>query len=297
MKTVHSIKFFALILIAILFFTSCEKDPVESGNPIQQGRTIIQINAVSPDIVTLLQVRYNNVINAPIKATVTFHLRDGQQKDVQVTIPANNKDLMEWDENKFINTWNYRGFYDSTVIGPPPPIDRSWDIAFVRIKAVSCPDKEYGFKALTSDDWTFYEPKDSITSISFISNKDTIAYSDYDFKTNLTQYNNRTSNYYFNLFRNKVMMFSENETYPLNQGKTMKIPLMVYTHHSRNYGSSPDGPKAHLNGSTIVLTITKLTKTHFDATFSGKLWSAMQADTLHITEGKIKNAVLPERVD
>jgi hypothetical protein len=93
------------------------------------------------------------------------------------------------------------------------------------------------------------------------------------------------------------MIFSGIETYPLNEGMIINIPLMVYKHNSRPYGSQPDGPQASSNGSTIKLTITKITRTHFDATFSGKLWSSLQADTLHISNGKIKNAVLPERVD
>lgn len=93
------------------------------------------------------------------------------------------------------------------------------------------------------------------------------------------------------------MLFSGSEQYPLHEGMAMNIPLMVYTYNSRNYGSFPDGTQAYLNGSTIVLTIIKVTDTHFDATFSGKLWSAMQADTLHISNGEIKNAVLPERVN
>lgn len=295
---ISTIKNFALTLTVALLFSSCEKDPGQSGNPIQQGNTTIQINAISPDVYNILQVRYNNVINAPIKATIRFTLKDGQQKDAQITIPANNKDLQQWDENKFINTWNYTGgYYDSTGNTPNGPIDRRWDIASVKITAVSCPDKEYGFKILTSDDWIFFQPKDSTTSISFISNKDTVFYSGYDFMGTLSQFNNSTTSYYFNFLYNKVMLFSGSEQYPLHEGMTMNIPLMVYNYNSRNYGSFPDGPQAYLNGSTIVLTITKITDTHFDATFSGKLWSAMQADTLHISNGEIKNAVLPERVN
>lgn len=297
MKIINSIKIFALTLSVALFFSSCKKDPVQSGNPIQQGNTTIEINAISPDIYNILQVRYNNVINAEIKATVTFYLKDGQQKNVQIIIPANNKSLQEWSENKFINTWNYTGYYDSTGNASIPPIDRSWDISSVKITAVSCPDKEYGFKVLISDEWNLYQPKDLITSVSFISNKDTISYFDYDFIATLIQYNNRTSAYYFNFFSSKVMLFSDIEKYPLNEAMTMNIPLMVYKQNSRNYGSQPDGPQSSSNGSTIKLTITKLTGTHFDATFSGKLWSSLQADTLHISNGEIKNAVLPERFD
>ncbi len=298
MKTINTIKIFALVLTVALFFSSCEKDPGQSGNPIQQGNTTIQINAISPDVYNILQVRYNNVINAPIKATIRFTLKDGQQKDAQITIPANNKNLLQWDENKFINSWNYTGgYYDSTGNTPNGPIDRRWDIASVKIMAASCPDKEYGFKVLTTNDWIFYQPKDSITSVSFISNKDTVFYSGYDFLGTLSQFTNSISHYYFNFLYNKVMLFSGSEQYPVHEGMTIDIPLMVYNFNSRNYGSWPDGPQASSNGSTIVLTITKVTGTHFDAKFSGNLWSSMQADTLHIYNGEIKNAVLPERVN
>lgn len=294
MKILYSILIFVGLPIS-LFLSGCEKDDPIGG--IQQGNTIIQINAVSPDIYNILQVRYNNVIAAPITATITFHLEDGQKKNVQINIPANNKNLQEWSENKFINTWNYNGFLDSTGNNSTPPIDRSWNISSVEITAVSCPDKEYGFKILTSDEWTFYEPRDPHTIVSFVSNKDTVFYSDYDFIATLTQYNNQTRNYYFNFFSASVMLFSDVQKYPLTEGMTMNVPLMVYRFNSRNYGSQPDGPQAYLNGSTIVLTITKATSTHFDATFSGNLWSSRQQDTLHISNGEIKNALLPERVE
>ena len=297
MKMINTIKIFALTLSVALFFSSCEKGTVQSENAIQQGNTTIQINAISPDVYNLLQVRYNNVINAPIKVTIAFQLKDGKQKNVQIIIPANNKNLQGWGDNKFINTWNYTGYYDSTGNGSTPTIDRSWDIASVKITAVSCPDKEYGFQVLTSDNWVFYQPKGLTTSVYFISNKDTVSYTDYDFIVPLIQYHNRTSAYYFSFFNSKVMLFSGFEKYPLNEGIIMNIPLMVYKLNSRNYGSQPDGPQAFSNGSTIKLTITKLTGTHFDATFSGKLWSSMQPDTLRISNGQIKNAVLPARVE
>ncbi|MEO8821668.1 MAG: hypothetical protein ABI267_06210 [Ginsengibacter sp.] len=294
----NTIKIFAFTLIVAVSVSSCGKDPVQSGNPIQQGNTIIQINAISAAVYNNLQVRYNNVIDAPINATIAFHLKNGQKKNIQITIPANNKRLQEWSNNNFINSWNYTGFYDSTGIAPAPSIDPSWDIASVEITAVSCPDKQYGFKVLTgADDWTFYTPKDLHTSVSFISNKDTISYSDYDFIANVSQYNNTRSNYYFNFFNNHMLIISHEEQYPLYTGMTINIPLMVYNRNPGNYGSQPDGPEAASNGSTIVLTITKVTDTHFDATFSGNLWSSRQADTLHISDGEIKNALLPERVD
>ncbi len=88
-------------------------------------------------------------------------------------------------------------------------------------------------------------------------------------------------------------MISAVGNYPLQQGMTMDIPVLVYFWNGRNYGVQPDGPQAQTNGSTLQLTITKLSGSHFDATFSGKVWSSRQADTLFITKGEIKNALLP----
>lgn len=296
MKTNQTVKISALALTIILFFSSCGKNPYQRQNPIQQGRTIIQINAIRPGNVPL-QLRYNNVIDAPIKVTIAFYLTSGDKKEVQVTIPANNKHLIQWGQGDFINSWDYSEYYDSTGIAPTPSIDRSWDISSIKITGVSCTDKEYGFIVLTTNDWIFYKPKDSITSVNFVVNKDTVSYSDYDFINNNNQFNTSLSNYFFNFFNNHIFIFSDTEIFPLSEGMTMDIPLMVYFNKEQKYGSQPDGPQASSNGSTLKLTITKLTGTHFDATFSGKLWSSRQADTLRISYGQIKNALLPEKVD
>ncbi len=297
MKNIRAIAILVFSLCVAAFFPSCEKGADPGGNQIQQGNTMIQINAISPDIYNRLQIRYNNVISSPINVTLALHLRDGQKKNMRVTVPANNKSYQQWGEDEFIVVWNYNEFYDSTGVAPTPQIDRNWDIASVEIIGVNCPDKEYGFQVLTTNDWFFYHPKELTTSVSFISNTDTVSYSDYDFIATLTQFNPGVSRYYFNFFSNKVLFFSDNQKYPLKQGMVMNIPMMVYNYHFRNYGSWPDGPQATSNGSTIVLTITKITNTHFDATFSGKLWSSMQTDTLRISRGEIKNAILPERRD
>ena len=155
MKIINPLPIFARSFFDTSFFSNCTPEPDPADNQIQQGNTMIQINAISPDIYNRLQVRYNNVISSPINVTLSFNLRDGQKKKVRVTIPANNKSYQQWGENEFINVWNYNEFYDSTGVAPTPQIDRSWDIASVEITGVSCPDKEYGFQVLTTNDWVF----------------------------------------------------------------------------------------------------------------------------------------------
>lgn len=296
MKTLNYIKIFSLTLLLATLFSNCEKNPIQS-NRIQQGKTTIEINAIFPGD-HFLYVRYNNVINAAINATVTFHLKDGEQKNIPVNIPAGYKNLQSWGGDNYVNSLEYTGYNDSTGNSSTPVIDGSWDVSSIEITSVSCTDKDYGFKVLTgSDDWNFYHPTDSVTSVTFISNKDSVSYSDYDFNTrdNLYRMNSQVYGFYF--FGSQLLLFSGIEKYPLAEGMTMNIPAMVYNWNSRNYGSQPDGVDSASNGSTIQLTITKVTNTHFDANFSGKLWSSRQPDTLFISKGEIKNALLPQKVE
>lgn len=283
--------FFRIIAITFslaLFFSACKKDPVSSSNKIQQGNTIIEMNVIYPNY---LQVRYNNVINAPIHATVTVY-QNGSKKDVPLNIPAGYKSLQNWSGDNYINVWNYNAYLDSTGNSSLPVITGPVDS--VRITAVSCPDKEYGFKILVgTNDWTFYHPDDVKTTLSFISNKDTILYSAYDFESGFLYYNKNTKLYFFGLFNNACYIGSPSANYPLMEGTTLNMPVLVYNWNGRTYGIQPDGPLAITNGSTLQLKITKVSATHFDAAFSGKVWSSRQPDTLFISKGELKNALLP----
>lgn len=284
------IQIIATMFALAIFFPACEKDPAASANKIQQGNTTIEMNAIYTGY--YLQVRYNNVINAPIHATVRVY-QNGKTMDAPVNIPAGYQSLQNWNDDDYLNAWNYNGYYDSISTNGLPVITGRVDS--VKIIAASSPDKEYGFKIIGGNiDWSsFYHPTDLKTTVSFISNKDTVLYSDYDFSSGTVYYNKTSKMYRFGLFNMSYQMFSAIANYPLQQGKTMEIPVLVYFWNGRNYGLQPDGPLAGTNGSTLQLTITKVSGTHFDATFSGKVWSSRQADTLFISEGEIKNAFLP----
>ncbi len=183
----------ATMLALATFFSACKKDP-DASNKIQQGNTTIEINAIYPGY--YLQVRYNNVINAPIHATVRVFLQ-GKTMDVPVNIPAGYKSLQNWTGDNFINTWNYNGYHDSTSTNGLPVITGNVDS--VKIIAVSCPDKEYGFKIVGGNiDWSrFYHPTDPKTTVSFISNADNVSYSDYDFSSGTVYYNKTSKRYRF----------------------------------------------------------------------------------------------------
>ena len=277
----------AILFSLAIFFSSCKKEAV-SADRIQKGNTIIEMNVIYPNYV---QIRYNNVINSPIDVTITVY-QNGTKKDVSINIPAGYKSLQSWGNDNYINVWNYNAYYDSTGSSPLPVITGTVDS--VRITAVSCPDKEYGFKILVgTNDWTFYHPKDLKTTLDFISNNDTISYSAYDFESGFLYYNKTTKLYFFGLFNNACYIGSPSPDYPLTEGMTLDMPVLVYNWNGRNYGIQPDGPLAITNGSTLQLKITNITNTHFDATFSGKVWSSRQADTLFISKGELKNALLP----
>lgn len=283
------IQIIATIFALSIFFSACKKDPA-TENKIQQGHTTIEMNAIYTGY--YLQVRYNNVINAPIHATVRVY-QNGTTMDVPVNIPAGYQSLQNWTNDDYLNAWNYNGYYDSTSTNGLPVITGRVDS--VKIIAASSPDKEYGFKIIGGNiDWSsFYHPTDLKTTVSFISNKDTVLYSDYDFSSGTVWYSKTSKMYRFGLFNMTYQMFSAVANYPLQQGMKMDIPVLVYFWNGRNYGMQPDGPLAGTNGSTLQLTVTKVSATHFDATFSGKVWSSRQADTLFISNGEIKNAFLP----
>ena len=119
--TLNTIRFFAATLSVGILFSDCKKDTAPSNNTIQQGNTTIEINAIFPG--NFLQVRYNNVINAPINVTVTFHFKNGQQKNIPVTIPAGYRHLQSWGDDKYFNTLDYAGHTDSTGNGSTPVVD------------------------------------------------------------------------------------------------------------------------------------------------------------------------------
>jgi hypothetical protein len=283
-------QFLAIISAFSITFSACTKDPVTTSNTIQQGNTIIEINAIYTGY--YLQVRYNNVINAPIDATVRVY-QNGKTMEVPVNISAAYKSLQEWNDNDFINTWDYNGYYDSIQVNGLPL--KTGTVDSVKIIAVSCPDKEYGFKIVGGNiDWSaFYHPKDPKTTVTFISNTDTVLYSDYDFSSGTVFYNKTSKLYRFGLYNLTYQMYSAAANYPLQAGMIMDIPIFIFYWNGRNYGLPTEGPLAGTNGSTLQLTITKVSDTHFDATFSGKVWASSVADTLLISKGEIKNALLP----
>ena len=302
MKTLlTTLRVLATTLSVAILFSNCKKDAARAANKIQQGNTTIEINAIFPSagsFLHFLEVRINNVIDEPIYLTVTFHLKNGEDKSIPVTFPAGYKHLVSWGNDDYVNTLDYDGHTDSTGVVTTPVVDGSWDVSSLEITSVSCPDKEYGFKVLTgADNWDFYRPTDPMTIVRFVANKDTVFYSDYDFNTNGCLYRTNLQAYGFMFFFYKVSLYSAMAAYPLYKGMTMDIPGMVYYWNSRNYGSQPDDADSASNGSTLKLTITRVTDTHFDATFSGKLWSSRQADTIFISQGEIKDALLPGKVD
>lgn len=290
-----SIIFVITCLVCMVFFYACTKD--SGGNKtIQQGNTTIEILPIYTSATPAhLIIKYNNVIDAPIYVTVTFHLKNSETHDVTANIPGGHKQLESWGSDGYLNVWDYSNPYDSTSGGQPPArIDGSWDVDYVTITAVSCPDKNYGFKVLVPDDsWTYYQPKDPVTSVSFVVNQDTISFSDYDFDASASQYLIPTSTYGFYFYKIFLQMFSEPSAYPLQKGQAIDIPYFHYYWDNRNHGSQLSTAEQATNGSTLVLTITSITDKHFNADFSGKIWSSLQPDTLFISGGKIENTLLP----
>lgn len=295
------------VFICTIFFCACGKNPsISNDGIIQQGDTTIEINAAysfNPYYMgampyPALRVRYNNVIASPINLTISFYLQSGQVKDVPMVIPANNKSL-QGQGDEYINNWTNSGtVYDSTTGTNIVLFDNfNWGINSVKIKSVSCPDKHYGFKVLNDTSWTaYYHPTDSITTVSFFANSDSVYYSDYDFNTVGTWFNTANSTYSFTpfiLFNAFLYFESVPSTYPLWQGMIIDIPYLLYLWNNQVYGIEPTVVPNPSDYSSVKLTITSIHSPFFDATFSGKIYSSRQPDTLVITKGIFHNAPLP----
>lgn len=320
-KNFYYLAFVFSTLIYVLTFSSCTKKPDATNNnndSIQQGDTTIEVNLIPiggkysqtgfPEDTIGYQLRLNAVVNAPINFTLAFYLTGNKEQDVQINLPAGYENLLNWQGDNYLNYLNISAYSsnsnDSGAVQKSfsNVYDASWHIDSVEIKGVSSSNKNYGFKVLDKTDWTsYYVPHDSITSIYFVANTDTISYSDYDF--NLTSNTYSTSGTYAFYFPNPslVLMFSGSAKYPLQKGITLDIPLMVYAKEISigngtsyiYYGSQPDGTQAYTNYSTVKINITNVTDKLFDANFSGNIYSSRQPDTLFITNGIIKNAPLP----
>lgn len=303
--------FRSLTLLVIAFTTSyflngCSKSGLSSGDHIQQGNKIIQVNAIYPQNSTgsssfhFLQIRFNNVINSPIYLKLRFNLTDGGHLDLPVTLPAGYQNLQRWSEDNYLNILDYVGGSTDTISGivsPLPPLSSSLDVKSLVIISATTPDKNYGFKVLGGNDkWTFYHPTSLHSSISFSANSEKVAYSDYDFTaTHAIFYSNERSRYNFGIHNSEIAMISNVSTYPMKDGMQLGIPYLHYYFNGRNYGYALGQDVESSNGSTIQLTVTKLTETHFSATFSGKVWSAINPDTLFISSGVMENVPFPNK--
>lgn len=134
----------------------------------------------------------------------------------------------------------------------------------------------------------------SQTTAFFISNKDTIRYSDSS-KNAIVTYNATGKKSYVITLGYAFRGISYNDEPVLSAGQQIKLPYFRY------YGPYGDHGTETLNddiapgsGSTVVLRVTRVGNADFDATFSGKVWSAKEADTLFIKEGQLKQVKLPE---
>ena len=124
---------------------------------------------------------------------------------------------------------------------------------------------------------------------------DTVTFSTYTFNTSASGFYVASSTYAFYFRDIFLQMFSTTSTYPLKPGQVLDIPFVSYYWNSRNHGSQLNPSDTAFNGSTVKLTVTNITDRYFDATFSGKIWSTREPDTLFIRNGKIKHAILPIR--
>lgn len=298
------LKLAGIVCCITFLLNSCSKS-VSNIDHIQQGNTVIQINAIYASIYgdnnfRSLQIRYNDVIESPIFLKIRFELMDGNRLDLPVTLPAGYQHLEQWytSSSDYLNILNYVGGTIDTVTGtksPLPSLSNSLNVKSLTIISATTPDPQYGFKVLGgNDDWTYYHPSSPRCTVKFLANNENIQYSGFDFEVLPgISYGKDNKRYHFVMPDYKLQIISDVSTYPVKEGMQIGIPFLRYYYNNRNYGYASGEKDEASNGSTLKLTVTKVNDQYFDATFSGKVWSAISPDTLFITDGTMENMPMP----
>lgn len=93
---------------------------------------------------------------------------------------------------------------------------------------------------------------------------------------------------------NLVRMISDSSNKTLFVGQQIKMPYFAYYGPYSDHGTIvSNGVIEAKSGSTVYLTITRVSNVDFDATFSGKVWSSRDPDTLYIHDGSMLHVKLP----
>jgi|GEM_PF-1686961 len=291
----------------VLMFTlpSCGKDDNMGGlSGIQKGDTTVSIYAgvYKFDLnynLFELRIKYNHVISTEITAVVRFYIHAKGQKDLTFTIPAGNQNPKAEINGQYLNNWIYSSTEPDTwaETNGASLIDASWEVDSVKLIGVHTADKHYGFKVLGKDDtWpAYFDVKNPKTTLQFAYNNKQLRFESYDFEAGWASYSTQQQNYILHYFDNQIQIITSGTSYPLEAGMVIKIPFMLFF-DQKTYGGSTDKPDGSNDTySTLKLTITKVQNNHYDGQFEGKLFSSRQTDTLFITDGIIKNALMPEK--
>lgn len=225
-----------------------------------------------------LGVLYNRVIAEPVTFKVQISRTDGKPDTVITTvIPSGFKNLVRSDiaGNGIMNLYEkYIG--DGYKEG-------------IKILSIDCENKQLSF----SEDRDPENHLDFITLADFKSNDIAIRYHGYSEFTGM-DFLKSNKTYAFSAGK-ELRAISETGQQPtLFVGQQIKMPYFRY-YYRGDHGTELNNMEeiAEGSGSTVVFTIIRVGDKSFDATFSGKVWSKNESDTLVIREGILTNAMLP----
>ena len=237
------------------------------GNPSSGGYATNNLSAL-----------FNRVINSEITIVTLLH-RDGGKRDttINLIIPSGYKNYVASDPVG-AGVMNY--YYKNVGSG--------FGVVSMEVVSITCSDKSYYFTTKV-DTTTVLDFK---TSVYFISNKDTLRFNNYSYQT-ISTYSGIKS-FAFN-FGITLRMMSDSLLTPLYVGQSIHMPYLCYygpyTDHGTQVANNDIAPHS---GSTVSIVITRKDDKSFDATFSGKVWSAKEMDTLFIKGGQMLNVKLPQ---
>lgn len=131
------------------------------------------------------------------------------------------------------------------------------------------------------------------TTAFFIANNDTIRYSDSSKNTEVVYTSSRR---YAITLGFAYRAISDSLPPKLFVGQLIKMPYFRYYGPYSDHGTDTKNDDiAPGSGSTVVVKITRVGEDNFDATFSGKVWSVKDVDTIFIKEGQLTQVKLPSQ--
>ncbi|BAV06655.1 hypothetical protein SAMN05421788_107315 [Filimonas lacunae] len=223
------------------------------------------------------QISYNTVVDGNITVSALLHRSAASDTTVSLVIPAGYKNIIRQDSTGTVNYYEKSLGYIGLVTG-------------TTAVSIQCDNSRYKFETDADTSTT----NNFTSSAYFLVNTDTISFSVQSYLTSFVYNNLKVYSLNMQELITSLRFISDSLQAALYQGQQIRLPYMRFSYNGIDHGTDVlNNDIAPGSGSTVVLNVTRVGSNNFDATFSGKVWSAKELDTLVIRQGKLTNIKLP----